>query len=349
MPSLPLPFVATIALAILFARMWMIGRQEPVSRGALLFVGVSVLTSTLVGLRWQYDWTAVRLLQPIVASTAPLAAWLAYAELARGRALRLRHVLPHLAPLVVVILCVMLWRDPIDLVLLIEFCGYGIALIHLSRRGPDALGSTRLDEAGRAANAMTLVGLLLVATGLHDLLVSLDFSLFGGAHAPALIAAASLVAVALAAVAIAMVGRSVPADDGQPAGPEATPDTGTDRDGADDQRVLDHVTELMKTRRLFLDPDLTLDRLARRAGVPARQISMAVNRIAGCNVSQWVNGFRIDEAKLLLATTDLPVTAVMLDSGFQTKSNFNREFRRLTGMSPGDYRGTASPARSSDS
>ncbi len=349
MPSLPLPFVATIALAILFARMWMIGRQEPVSRGALLFVGVSVLTSTLVGLRWQYDWTAVRLLQPIVASTAPLAAWLAYAELARGRALRLRHVLPHLTPLVVVILCVMLWRDPIDLVLLIEFCGYGIALIHLSRRGPDALGSTRLDEAGRAANAMTLVGLLLVATGLHDLLVSLDFSLFGGAHAPALIAAASLVAVALAAVAIAMVGRSVPADDGQPAGPEATPDTGTDRDGADDQRVLDHVTELMKTRRLFLDPDLTLDRLARRAGVPARQISMAVNRIAGCNVSQWVNGFRIDEAKRLLATTDLPVTAVMLDSGFQTKSNFNREFRRLTGMSPGDYRGTASPARCSDS
>jgi AraC-like DNA-binding protein len=40
----------------------------------------------------------------------------------------------------------------------------------------------------------------------------------------------------------------------------------------------------------------------------------------------------------LLAFTDEPVTQVMFEAGFQTKSNFNREFLRVTGMSPSDYR-----------
>ena len=43
-------------------------------------------------------------------------------------------------------------------------------------------------------------------------------------------------------------------------------------------------------------------------------------------------------AKRLLASSDLPVTAILFDVGFQTKSNFNREFLRVTGMTPSDYR-----------
>lgn len=34
----------------------------------------------------------------------------------------------------------------------------------------------------------------------------------------------------------------------------------------------------------------------------------------------------------------MPVTTAMLESGFQTKSNFNREFRRVTGQSPANWR-----------
>ena len=98
---------------------------------------------------------------------------------------------------------------------------------------------------------------------------------------------------------------------------------------------------LMREKELFRDPDLTLNRLARRAGIPARQISGAVNRVQGRNVSQMVNEYRIAEAKRLLRENDLAVTQVMLESGFQTKSNFNREFLRATGMTPSDYRRTA--------
>ena len=41
----------------------------------------------------------------------------------------------------------------------------------------------------------------------------------------------------------------------------------------------------------------------------------------------------------------MPVTSVMFESGFQIKSNFNREFLRVTGMSPSEYRRANMPAR----
>jgi len=55
-------------------------------------------------------------------------------------------------------------------------------------------------------------------------------------------------------------------------------------------------------------------------------------------VSQIVNEYRIQDAIRLLKTTDLPITAVMFECGFQTKSNFNREFARVTGATLSDYR-----------
>jgi AraC-like DNA-binding protein len=78
--------------------------------------------------------------------------------------------------------------------------------------------------------------------------------------------------------------------------------------------------------------------------VPARQISAALNRIHGRNVSQVVNEYRVAEARRRLALTREPVTTVMLESGFGTKSNFNREFLRVTGMSPSAYRRSSGSA-----
>ncbi len=72
--------------------------------------------------------------------------------------------------------------------------------------------------------------------------------------------------------------------------------------------------------------------------MPARHVSTAINRQHGVNVSHYINGFRLDEACRLLAETDLSVTEVHLEAGFQTKSNFNREFRRKFGQSPSEWR-----------
>jgi AraC-like DNA-binding protein len=98
--------------------------------------------------------------------------------------------------------------------------------------------------------------------------------------------------------------------------------------------VVAKIDDLMRVQELFRDANLNLNRVARKAGLPARRISIAVNRVRAKNVSQYINGYRIAEACRLLTETDQPVTKVMFDAGFQTKSNFNREFRRVTGMSP---------------
>lgn len=102
---------------------------------------------------------------------------------------------------------------------------------------------------------------------------------------------------------------------------------------------------ILRERHLYRDPDLTLERLARRVGIPGRQISRAINRQLGRNVSQEINAWRIREAQALLEQTDRAVTAIMFDCGFQTKSNFNSSFRRLVGVSPSDWRHRAKEGR----
>ena len=109
-------------------------------------------------------------------------------------------------------------------------------------------------------------------------------------------------------------------------------------DTLQDAQTLAAVQALMKDKHAYRDVDLNLDRLARKLAIPARQISAAINRATGKNVSQYVNEYRIAEACTLLAETEKPVTEIMFDVGFQTKSNFNREFRRITDTTPLEWR-----------
>ena len=95
---------------------------------------------------------------------------------------------------------------------------------------------------------------------------------------------------------------------------------------------------MLEKSQLYLDPDLSVQRLARRLHLPVRTLSSAINQSEGINVSQWVNGFRLAHAAQLLETTKAPVSDVMTQSGFLTRSNFYREFQRVYGQSPASYR-----------
>ena len=83
---------------------------------------------------------------------------------------------------------------------------------------------------------------------------------------------------------------------------------------------------------------MTLARLSRRLGYPARDISNAINRCTGENFSRFINGFRIEHASKLLKETDLPITEIMLEAGFVSKSSFNTEFKRIVGQTPSQFR-----------
>ena len=103
-----------------------------------------------------------------------------------------------------------------------------------------------------------------------------------------------------------------------------------------DADMMARLERLLTEQQLHLDPDLTLGRLSRRMAVPAKQLSTAINRTTGENVSRYVNRFRIEKACECLMAGET-VTAAMLSSGFNTRSNFNREFRRIIGEAPGNW------------
>lgn len=106
----------------------------------------------------------------------------------------------------------------------------------------------------------------------------------------------------------------------------------------EDRAVFDRLETLMDEATLFRDPEITVARLGRRLGVPARSVSSAVNRVTGENTSRYINRFRVQHAMELLESTNLPVTDIMLESGFLSKSSFNTEFRRVIGRTPSEHR-----------
>jgi AraC-like DNA-binding protein len=109
---------------------------------------------------------------------------------------------------------------------------------------------------------------------------------------------------------------------------------------AEAQAVFDRWQRVVLERELHKrEGGVTLEQAGKMLGIPARQISQSINRIYGASFSQFLNDCRVKVAqKLLLEREDMPVTTLMMEAGFSTKSNFNKEFLRVTGVAPSEYR-----------
>lgn len=329
----PFPFIVAILLLVLFAAaVWQQGDERPANRPFLALILVSTFLSLLSGLRWGYSVRgAVMFLAPLAASTVPPLAYAGVTELVRrSGAPPVRRLALHALPMLVIGLLLVVWRDAIDIALMLIFLAYAVAILLLMRSGTDSLRLAPFEEAAPAYRAILFAALALLFSAAIDAFVFFDLTWMHGEHSPPLIAAGGLVSLIVLSIAAAAASRShATAEAGEAAAPA---ETGGDRE------TLSAVETLMTSKHIYRDVDLNLDRLARKLGIPARQISTSINRTTGKNVSQYVNEHRIAEACTLLAETDKPVTEIMFDVGFQTKSNFNREFRRVTEMSPLEWR-----------
>ncbi|MCC7204708.1 MAG: DNA-binding transcriptional regulator [Phycisphaeraceae bacterium] len=72
--------------------------------------------------------------------------------------------------------------------------------------------------------------------------------------------------------------------------------------------------------------------------VSRRTLENHFNAVLGYTPAEEIRRTRVARAKQLLISTDLPLATVAYDCGFVDASHFGREFRRLTGMTPGQYR-----------
>jgi AraC-like DNA-binding protein len=97
----------------------------------------------------------------------------------------------------------------------------------------------------------------------------------------------------------------------------------------------------MKEHKPFLNPELNLDTLAENLKVHPKTLSQTINRIIGSNFSEYINSYRIEEAKLLLQNNkdeNLTIMEVMYDVGFNSRSVFNTAFKNKTGLTPSQYK-----------
>ena len=336
MLNIPLPFVIALFLVVLLARL--ATQRDRQLFPVMSFVAACTALVTIVGLRWSYELPFVRFAQPVVACVLPPLAWSLFSGLTQSRNWAQR--LPHAVPVGLVLALSALapwWRSSIDAILTASYFGYGLALLHFASSGADRLVNVRFSDAPSANRAALGSGAMLIVSGAVDLLIAGDFFLNHGTDVRPIIAVASLITLSLLACAVTFVGQTLPVSDDLPDPPPVRL-AKTAGPTASDTDIVTTIDRLIRDKQLYRDPELTLNRLARKALIPTRQISGAINRVLGQNVSQLVNAYRVEEAKRLLQHTDQPITSIMFDAGFQTKSNFNHAFLRAVEKSPSDFR-----------
>ena len=119
---------------------------------------------------------------------------------------------------------------------------------------------------------------------------------------------------------------------------------GSDLAPGEAELILQRLDQLFSHERLHADPDLSLEQLARRVGASPRHVSQAVNDHFALNVPTLINDRRVlDAARQLIEDRELPVTTIMFDCGFGSKTSFLRAFKRRFGLTPSEYRDQTLP------
>ncbi|KAM3094284.1 helix-turn-helix domain-containing protein [Phormidesmis sp. 146-35] len=83
-----------------------------------------------------------------------------------------------------------------------------------------------------------------------------------------------------------------------------------------------------------LDLDLTLVQIATSINISPSHFASLFKQATGISLHQYVIKQRVERAKLLLTTTDLPIASIAFQVGFSSQSHLNQHCKRLTGMTP---------------
>ncbi|MCK0167460.1 AraC family transcriptional regulator [Jannaschia sp. S6380] len=322
MPGLPIPVFGALVLLFLFLRLWLTQRRlGPLS----ILLAVCGLQALVIAMAQHYQVPGMRYVQPVTATFIPPLAWLAYLKTAvrpilRGDAL-------HAFGPGIALTALLTTPAFLDIFIPAIFVAYGAAILIHAARGPDVQPRVSLESAELPARIWVVIAVALIASAFSDLLIVAAQAAGAEYLQPWIISLYSVGNLILIG-SLSLSGHLQPSDDetvgAQPIQPEP------------DEELWSRIERYMADKRPYLDPDLTLSTLSRRMGIPAKTMSTTINRATKGNVSRYVNDARIEVAKRALLDGE-PVTGAMLTSGFNTKSNFNREFLRVTGTSPSKW------------
>ena len=283
-------------------------------------------------------WPEAAVVRTICAMALGPALYAYYLSVLDPVALRNHRPWPHLIPpaLMTVVLASDLWRA-VDLLIIASFAGHWLIVVrHLAmRRKPQETQFTRFQHARgwlwilvpvMLINLLIEIGVtaeMARGTPLRDVL-----SLKIGAALFFIFNCIALLLVLSRAPLLEWMHQLKPWT-ARPKAPEA-----------ELKAIFERWLLLISERELYRsEHSVTLARAARMLGEPSRLLSQAINSCYGASFSRHLNDLRVARAQSLLKERpSMTVTDVYLEAGFSTKSHFHREFARVTGLSPSDYR-----------
>lgn len=337
MSTVPTSWLISI-LAIFIAAAVVSKPQLPAATRVFFGLGLTLVAvvAGFVGLRSEYGFSALSGLQPHLAILMAPMLWLGFQSLASSTGTPALQILLLTAiGLVIAELALFVpsaWSA--DVVVIAINSVFVVLLAAMLRQPQDAFVQVAPHKFPLTRFALLFALLFIALVAAADVTILLAMLSAGNAGAIQLLTGVSGVIVAVVLLC-ALIG--MPLFLGA-LSHDISGGTAADIPLEEDKALLRKLDQLMIEHRIFTDPDLTLARLGRRLHCPARSVSKAVNLIRKENVSRYINGFRVRHAAMLLKTTDRPVTDIMLEAGFQSKSSFNTEFRRLIGQTPSGYR-----------
>ena len=98
---------------------------------------------------------------------------------------------------------------------------------------------------------------------------------------------------------------------------------------------------MMAEEQPYLDSELNLIKLAQRMEISTHQLSYLINTGLGTNFFNFINQYRVTKAQELLVNKEydhLNMLVIGYESGFNSKTSFNTTFKKITSLTPSEYR-----------
>ena len=97
------------------------------------------------------------------------------------------------------------------------------------------------------------------------------------------------------------------------------------------------IEKAIHEQKLFLESNINLERFAEQIGLKPRDVSAILKMHYQCNFFEFINRYRVEEAKRLLISPELKhetILEIIYKSGFNSPSAFHRFFKRMVGITP---------------
>ncbi len=105
-------------------------------------------------------------------------------------------------------------------------------------------------------------------------------------------------------------------------------------------KLINSLNDYVENEKPFLDCDLTLNELAEGINLSPRILSQIINEYFGQNFYDYINKLRVEESKKRLAdsSSNKTILEILYEVGFNSKSAYNSAFKKLTGLTPTEFR-----------